>query len=163
MCLWTQREQFWQLRRKTFNDRRIFFHSMSGKKQIFNIKMFCLKKFLWTRSKHFWRHSWETQNKRLEFFHTKKTQETSPDGRLLLRGFRWTLRLQIRQPCHETFARRPKILLVVRKSWKKRRFLNIFFLIMFLWPRIMRFWRYCKNVFFKNLKKFSQVRNWLES
>ena len=120
MCLWTQREQFWQLRRKTFNDRRIFFHSMSGKKQIFNIKMSCLKKFLWTRSKHFWLHSWETQNKRLEFFHTKKTQETSPDERLLLRGFLWTLRLQFRQTCQQTFARRRKLLIDVQKFGKKR-------------------------------------------
>ena len=119
----TQGEQFWQIRRETFNDRWIFFFAQGPEKtkQIFNIKMFCLKKFLWSRSKHFWRPRWETQNRRLEFFHTKKTQETSPDGRLLLRGFRWTLRLQFWQHCEETFAKRPKILLVVRKSWKKEK------------------------------------------
>ena len=31
LCLRIQREQFWQLRRQTFNDRQSFFLSMSGK------------------------------------------------------------------------------------------------------------------------------------
>ena len=59
--------------------------------------------------------------KRLEFFHAKYTQETSPDETLLLRGFLWTLRLQFRQTCQESFARMLKLLLDVQKIWKKRK------------------------------------------
>ena len=75
-----------------------------------------------------------------------------------------TLRLQFRKPCQETFARRPKILLAVRKIWKrKRRFPNNFFPIMFLWPRNMRFWHPAKMFLSKIRKVLVQIQNWLEN
>ena len=64
--------------------------------------------------------------KRLEFFYSNYTQETSPDERLLLRGFLWTLRLQFRQSCQETFARRPKFCSMSKKYGKIRECFNFF-------------------------------------
>ena len=64
--------------------------------------------------------------KRLEFFYSNYTQDTSPDERLLLRGFLWTLRLQFWQSCQETFARRPKFCSMSKKYGKKRERFNFF-------------------------------------
>ena len=75
-----------------------------------------------------------------------------------------TLRLQFRKPCQETFARRPKILLVVRKIWKKREKFYIVFSSLCVCGLVK--WK-CDNppktLVSKNRKVFPQVRNGLEN
>ena len=95
-------------------------------------------------------------------FPHKKTQETSPDVRLSLRGFLWTRKLQIRQPCHKTFARRPKPSKIPGKNGKQEKvFFYSFFLIMCLWPSKMTLWQPSKNVNVKKPKSFSSGAEWL--
>ena len=57
----------------------------------------------------------------------------------------------------KTFDRCPK------NMEKKRKLLNIFFLIMCLWLHKMKFWPSCKSVFVKIRKNLAQVRKWLEN
>ena len=136
-------------------------HSTTGSFFLLNVRKIQKKRFnLKNASKSFYGHvasiltsPMRKLQKRLEFFHSKYTQETSPDETLLLRGFLWTLRLQFRQICQETFARMLKLLLDVQKKWKKKRTFLVFFLIMCLCPQKMKFWISCKTVFVKIPKK----------